>query len=752
MIIRNAACGVLQAVLLAFCITSSIQTLAADFVVRSQPEFNSLVPQLEAGDTVILANGEWRDFEIDFYGEGAPEAPIQLRAEEKGQVIITGKSFLRLAGSHLLVSGLVFTDGYTPLSSVIAFRRSPSELAYHSRVTETVIDGFNNPERTETDFWVTLYGRFNRFDHNHLAGKANRGVTLAVRLDSEESRENFHRIDHNYFGPRETLGSNGGETLRIGTSHYSLFDSNTLVENNYFDRCDGELEIISNKSGHNTFRANVFFESRGTLTMRHGNDNLVEDNVFLGNGVDHTGGIRVINARQVIRNNYMEGLAGYRFGGALVVMNGVPNSSINRYHQVDSAIITNNSIVESDHIQLAAGSDEERSATPINSQFKDNLILNASGKDTFTVYDDVSGIEFSGNALNNVTEPRLTEGFISTGLSLLRGENGLIYAPETQAGASRQLQPIAKRDTGVNWYPKPEQKAPFGHGRTIELTPSAVSIALAVQQADTGDVIRLAPGKYRVERIIELNKSISIVAAQSGDSEIVFDRSSLFEIQDGGSLLLQGLVLSGERAPDSAGNALIRTQYMSMLRNYELVIRDSTIRALDINHSFDVLKVAKSTLANRISIENSRFENITGSILRLSAEIEDLGVYNADYVDITGSTFSHVGGALIEVYRGGNDESTFGPHISLTDSLLEDVGLGSRNKREASVFLHGAQVTEVAGNRFENSAPIKIEHTIGEPRTKIDNNTFSGVTPVEVLELNSAFENTATLTNNRYTE
>ena len=752
MIIRNAACGVLQAVLLSFCITSSIQTLAADFVVRSQPEFNSLVPQLEAGDTVILANGEWRDFEIDFYGEGAPEAPIQLRAEEKGQVIITGKSFLRLAGSHLVVSGLVFTDGYTPLSSVIAFRRSPSELAYHSRVTETVIDGFNNPERTETDFWVTLHGRFNRFDHNHLAGKANRGVTLAVRLDSEESRENFHRIDHNYFGPRETLGSNGGETLRIGTSHYSLFDSNTLVENNYFDRCDGELEIISNKSGHNTFRANVFFESRGTLTMRHGNDNLVEDNVFLGNGVDHTGGIRVINARQVIRNNYMEGLAGYRFGGALVVMNGVPNSSINRYHQVDSAIITNNSIVESDHIQLAAGSDEERSATPINSQFTDNLILNASGKDTFTVYDDVSGIEFSGNALNNVTEPRLTEGFISTDLSLLRGENGLIYAPETQAGASRHLQPIAKRDTGVNWYPKPAQKAPFGHGRTIELTPSAGGIALAVQQADTGDVIRLAPGKYRVERIIELNKSISIVAAQSGDSEIVFDRSSLFEIQDGGSLLLQGLVLSGERAPDSAGNALIRTQYMSMLRNYELVIRDSTIRALDINHSFDVLKVAKSTLANRISIENSRFENITGSILRLSAEIEDLGVYNAEYVDIAGSTFSHVGGALIEVYRGGNDESTFGPHISLTDSLLEDVGLGSRNKREASVFLHGAQVTEVAGNRFENSAPIKIEHTVGEPRTKIDNNTFSGVTPVEVLELNSAFDNTATLTNNRYTE
>jgi poly(beta-D-mannuronate) lyase len=750
MVNRNAVSVGLRAIVSALCAISSLGALAAEFLVHGQPEFNSLVPQLGPGDTVILAKGEWRDFEIDFYGEGTAEAPIQLRAEEKGQVTITGQSFLRLSGRHLIVSGLVFSDGYTPLNSVIAFRRSPSELAYHSRVTETVIDGFSNPERTETDFWVTLYGRHNRFDHNHLAGKGNRGVTLAVRLDSEESRENFHRIDHNYFGPREILGSNGGETLRIGTSHYSLFDSNTLVESNYFDRCDGELEIISNKSGHNRFRANVFFESRGTLTMRHGNDNVVEDNVFLGNGVDHTGGIRVINARQLIRNNYMEGLAGYRFGGALVVMNGVPNSPINRYHQVDAAVISNNSIIESDHIQLAAGSDEERSAKPINSQFSNNLIANADGRDTFTVYDDVSGIEFAGNVLNGVTDPQLEEGFSISGLTLSREENGLIYASTIQAGASRSLRPLAKHEAGVSWYPKPEKADTFGRGRTVNVTPSVGALAVAIQQAQDGDVIRLSSGEYRVERVIELNKSISIVAAETDNVKISFERSSLFEIQDGGNLLLQGLVLSGEHAPDSAGNALIRTQYMSMLHNYELVIRDSRILALDVNHSFDVLKVAKSTFANRISIENSHFENITGSILRLNAEVEDLGVYNAEYVDIKDSSFRNVGGALVELYRGGNDESTFGPHFSLVDSRLENVGLNSRNKREASVFLHGAQVTEVASNQFQNSAPIKIEHTVGEPRTRIGNNTFTGVTPVQVLELNSVLENTAILTNNQY--
>jgi poly(beta-D-mannuronate) lyase len=97
-------------------------------------------------------------------------------------------------------------------------------------VTEVVIDHFNNPERYETDYWVMLYGKHNRFDHNHLVGKSNQGVTMAVKLDSEESRANRHRIDHNYFGPRPVLGSNGGETLRIGTSHYSLSDSLTVVQ------------------------------------------------------------------------------------------------------------------------------------------------------------------------------------------------------------------------------------------------------------------------------------------------------------------------------------------------------------------------------------------------------------------------------------------------------------------------------------------------------------------------------------------
>ena len=117
-----------------------------------------------------------------------------------------------------------------------------------------------------------MYGKGNRFENNHLSGKGNQGVTMAVRLNTEASQENAHVIANNYFGPRPILGSNGGETLRIGTSHYSLSDSLTVVENNVFDRTDGELEIISVKSGKNELRGNTFLAARGTLTMRHGNN------------------------------------------------------------------------------------------------------------------------------------------------------------------------------------------------------------------------------------------------------------------------------------------------------------------------------------------------------------------------------------------------------------------------------------------------------------------------------------------------
>ena len=730
----------------------SFTASAREHLVSNQQEYRQLAGNLAPGDSVVLTSGNWKDFEIVFEGQGTAEQPITLMAQEKGKVILSGQSNLKLAGEHLVVSGLVFTNGYTPTEAVVSFRKSKDELASHSRVTETVIDKFTNPERFEPDYWVAMYGRHNRFDHNHLEGKRNKGVTMAVRLDTEASRENHHQIDHNYFGPRPILGSNGGETLRIGTSHYSRSDSLTRVENNYFDRCDGELEIISNKSGGNVFKGNVFYESRGTLTLRHGHGNVIEGNVFFGNGADHTGGIRVINKRQTIRNNYLEGLAGYRFGGALVVMNGVPNSPINRYDPVEDALIENNTLVNSDHIQLAAGSDAERSAVPVNSKFDNNLIYNESSKDIFTLYDDVTGISFNDNVLHDVKEAQITEGFTSQKVTLQRAKNGLLYPTAkslADAGVSRDITPIAKNQTGVDWYPKPGSKTRFATGKTINVKPGSGALEAAVKGAKSGDTVHLAAGSYLIGKILQVDKPLTIRATRAVHLE--YERPTLFEIVDGGSLHLQGLSISGKSSPDYVSNSVIRTSRHSMLDNYQIRVEDCEVSDLVVNRFFNFLSVSKSTMADRIEIINSRFSNVSGAILKLDSESDDYGIYNAEYVTIADSSFSTVQGALVDYYRGGTDESTFGPHFSLRGSKLDDVGAGSKNKSNASLYLHGVQVTTIENNHITNSPAIKVSHTVGEPVTRIVKNTFSATPPPEVVELfYTGKEHTAVIRDNTF--
>ncbi|MBT1450774.1 polysaccharide lyase 6 family protein [Glaciecola sp. XM2] len=727
---------------------------ANEYYIDSKDAFFKVASDLKAGDTLILKDGVYVDFEILLRGNGTENSPITLKAETPGKVILSGQSNLRLAGQYLVASGLVFKNGYTPSSSVIEFRESRGKYAYHSRVSNMVIDNFNNPDKQESDYWVALYGKHNRFNHNHLVGKRNKGVTVAVRLNSEASQENYHRIDHNYFGYRPTFGSNGGETLRIGTSHFSLTDSFTQVENNYFEKTNGEVEIISVKSGSNTIRGNVFYEARGTLTMRHGNGNIIENNVFLGNGIEHTGGIRVINKDQTIRNNYLEGLGGYRFGSGLTVLNGVPNSPINRYHQVDNALIENNSLINVEHIHLGAGSDAERSAVPINSKMAHNLIYNENNQQPFTLFDDMSGIVFEHNDSNVDVPSEISAGFQTIELSLVRAENGLLYPSDTSitSGVSRDLTILNKNDTGVAWYPKTPATVAFDSGKVRQVSADASALLEAIENAGEGDVIEIAPGDIVIPKLAFIDKTLTIKAAQPGQTKIGFERSALFEIRDGGSLKLQGLHITGESSPDSHGNTAIRTKKWGMVNNYRFEMHDSVIENLDVNHSFHFFSTGKGAFADKIMLSNNTFTNVTGDILQLNTESEDLGIYNAEYITLRGNTFTNIDGGIAKIYRGGTDESTFGPLLLVEDNILSDVGLGSRNKDLASFYLHGVQRTHMSGNTFTSSAPLVVEHTVGEPSTTVINNVFNQTQPPKVTELRVKGPHTAELRDNTINE
>ncbi|RMF29725.1 MAG: alginate lyase [Bacteroidetes bacterium] len=695
-------------------------------LVRNVEEFHAAVAEAGPGDKIVLAKGVWKDAELLFEAYGSAEKPIVLTVEEKGKTTLEGQSNLRLAGEHLVVEGLVFRNGYTPTKEVISFRKDKETLCNHCRVTECVIDNYSNPERMETDYWVGLYGKHNRLDHNYFTGKRNHGVTVAVRLNTEASRENHHRIDHNYFGHRPILGANGGETLRIGTSHYSLTNSNTVVEFNYFDRCNGEHEIISNKSCQNVFRYNTFHECQGTLTMRHGNETLVESNYFFGNRKPNTGGIRIINEKQKVINNYCEGLTGYRFRGALVIMNGVPNSPLNRYFQVKDSEARNNTFINCDHIQLCAGSDAERSAVPVNTLVADNLFYHEQRDSLFTVYDDISGITFRGNLISPNVVPPVSEGFEKKRLRFERDASGLLRpknGEKLSAGMREVTERATPENTGVDWYPRREEEVRFGTGAVHGVSPGENTLFEAVKASQPGDILRLEPGEYLLTKTIVLTHPLTIQAA--GEKPVLrFEKNTLFAIENGGSLRLEGLVIDGSECPDAPGNTVIRTSRYSMNRNYKLFIEDCDFRKLDVNHTFDVFRAAKSTFADSVVVRGSTFRDVSGAVLLLDKETDDIGIYSAESVVIEGCRFERIGGPVLSLYRGGRDESTFGPMLHIADCTFTEVGHDRRNRSEASIALHGVQVIRVHDCTFRDSRPLRMHLVVGEPITDIRNCTF----------------------------
>lgn len=704
---------------------------AEDFFIDSKASLEKALATVEPGDEIVLKNGVYKDFEIIFSARGSEGKPIVLRAEEKGKVLLTGQSSLSLGGAHLVVSGLIFKDGYSPSGAVISYRINKNEIANHSRVTEVVIEDYSKPDKFENDYWVALYGKHNRLDHSYLAGKRNRGVTLAVRLNSKSSIENHHLIDHNYFGYRPELGSNGGETLRIGTSHYSLENSFTQVENNVFERCNGEVEIISVKSGGNIIHGNTFIESRGTLTLRHGNNNVVTNNVFLGNGVHNTGGVRVINANQEVANNLFKSLTGYRFGSGFTVMNGVPNSPQNRYHQVDCANIHHNTFIDVEHIQFAAGADEERSAPPINSKFTNNLLLSQNAPITMSFFDDIKGIKFADNVANYSVESTVQEGFSkisNIGQTLLEDQE------VGKVGASPDIVTLSRDDVGPSWYAKKQYEVPFDSGREIVVEPGVNTLFNAVAKASDGDTLILQKGNYSEEKTVVIDKTLSIKGVSQENVVLLPQRTALFEIIDNGNLKLAFLSLSGEDAPDAAGNTLLRTQKWGMMTNYRFDMRNVSVLNLNINHSYHFFAAGARSFATSFNIENSEFSNITGNILLFDKERDDLGIYNVEVLNFSNNHIEQVDGALALIYRGGTDESTFGPKVTFFKNQLERVGLGKRNKSKASIFLHGVQKALLKSNDIKSSAKVVIEHTVGEPKTSIVKNLFENTPDPKVID------------------
>ena len=714
-------------------------------IVSNPEELDEAIKKAQPGDNIVLANGVWKDVEIKFRGKGTKENPITLKAETEGKVSIEGESYLKFGGEYLVVEGLYFKNGFSPSNAVIDFKISHKdtldEIAFNCKVINCVIEDFNKPKRDNSDLWVQFWGRHNELSNCYIAGKTNRGPTVRVSLEGIESINNYHQIINNHFGPRPVKGGPSGETIQLGNSYTSMSPSYTMVANNLFEECNGEVEVISSKTNFNEFRNNVFYKSEGSLVTRHGNYCTFDGNYFIGDGKnENIGGIRIINTGHWVTNNYFYNLKGKSFRSPLAVMNGIPKSPLNRYNQVTDVVVAYNTYVNcSSPWQFGVGTNiaqsdvlplsEIRSARAIRTTVANNIVYNEKGLEAIVVENDkADGVLFKNNIVDNqgvkfndfnggIVEASLALKKVSDNISLPTGipneveaYNGFDFntIEKDLFGASRKDNKsigavigldisnpniLDKSKYGTTWY---SNEVEAKESKALVATNKTDDLEAKIGEAENGDIINLSPGIYTLNKSLAINKNITI-QSQGEKAEIIFKGSEdtpAFELHPKGFLTINNVSIKGTKS-----------QYaFASLKENMFTHFGLSVSGCDITDFKYALKVYKESFAERITFKNTSFSNCENG-LELSEETNDKGDYNTEYLTIDNCQFTKVLSNVIDYYRGGYDESTIGGNLFVTNSTFTNCGAKEQN----GILLNtrGIVNVDISNNTFKNN-PVKL--------------------------------------------
>ncbi|WP_245683439.1 chondroitinase-B domain-containing protein [Pseudotamlana agarivorans] len=729
---------------------------------------NSAIKEAKPGDVIVMSNGVWKDVQIKFRGKGTKDNPITIKAETAGKVSIEGESYLKFGGEYLVAEGLHFQNGHSPSSSVVDFRINEDEIAFNCSLTNSVIEDFNQLHRDETDLWVQFWGRHNTLSNCYIAGKTNRGPTVRVNLEGIESTNNFHQIVNNHFGPRPRKGGASAETIQIGNSFTSMAPSYTMVANNLFEECNGEVEIISSKTNFNEFRNNVFYNSEGSLVTRHGNYCIIDGNYFINDsGNTNVGGIRIVNSGHWVTNNYFFNIKGESFRSALAVMNGIPKSPQNRYNQVTDVVVAYNTYVDCvSPWQFGVGTNisqkdvlpksEIRSARAIRTTVANNVIYNEVG-DASPVFehDKADGVLFKSNVIDNqgVEFNNFDGGIVAASLELKKISDNILIPTGVPSdvepyegfdfntitkdlfGQSREENNsvgavlsadvpnpniLDKTKYGANWYSNEVQsKEAVTHS-----VASVDALQKQIDAAENGDVIALASGVYELDASLKINKTITINSPAEGKAEIVFSGAAdtpVFELNPKGNLTLNNVVLKG-----NGENYAFATLKENMSNHFGLAVSNC-----DISGFAYALRVYREAYAETITFDKTAFDNCANG-LELSEETLDKGDYNTEYLTITDCTFNAIKQNVVDYYRGGYDESTIGGNLLIANCTFTNSGGAEKNK---TLLNHrGIVNVNIKDNTFKNN-PVKFVSVLwGAKNNEHSNNTISNSGEIKVQE------------------
>ncbi len=347
--------------------------------VSTVEEFEQALKKVTAGDEIVLTKGNWSDVELNINVDGKKGRMIYIRGEDPKKCIIDGTSQINIGGDYVYLHQMTFkgcvATSPSRKGSIVSFRTNSKNEANNSVISDCHFDSCVPEDKSFDDVWINLYGTHNTVQYCTMEGKDNMGLYIVVWHKNDKA--DYHVIQNNYFTRPKSYNreQNGQEIIRIGDSNNSLTDSCCTIADNFFYQCNGEIEIISIKSGKNTVRGNTFLECQGAVTLRHGNNNTVENNLFIANGVERAGGVRIINKGQQVINNYFYGHVSDGTRAPISLMQGVKDGALNTYNQVDDALIANNTLVDCKYNFAFCVQGKNTTLDPINTTIRNCLVV-----------------------------------------------------------------------------------------------------------------------------------------------------------------------------------------------------------------------------------------------------------------------------------------------------------------------------------------------------------------------------------------
>lgn len=238
-------------------------------------------------------------------------------------------------------------------------------------------------------------------------------------------------------------------------------------------------------------------------------------------------------------------------------------------------------------------------------------------------------------------------------------------------------------------------------------------------------IIRLSGKEYTLDRPFAISNQIVFKGNHANPITINTGKIlSAFVINGNGHLTLEGVNINGSGVQ---ATHFISSDTSGSSHHYNLLINGCTISGLDRNNGCeDLFHAFKSMVADSIVIRNSYFSGNNAGHIIMNEEKNDRGYYNAEKIILHKNTFTAVRGMLLDIYRGGNDESTLGPKLSVTGNTFTNC---SDVAGRPFIQLTGVQKTKFINNIFRDCFPgntLFVYKDIVRAEHLLENNTFSG--------------------------